>query len=345
MNARRRLGYILRKANTRQKRMASPRWRIFPARSQGGRELKQGGLTKTAGASNNRKYLRQHNDAGWGNGETFPYAVNLQTTTGEKNTMKLTKLACTALLGMVAWGGQAAPAQFTVGTTTDYMKLNFTLTLSSQQPSHTTGHTTTYQFKTVKLTNKDILNQLAFLAQTTWPAGAQLEYDFTGSYGSDAVSKVSGYDGQLIVADKTGTNVLFYAGDGVDNTNMYGYFELDPFYYAGVYDETKVNGTPGSDKWVEFYNGYFIFQINDYINDDANYMDLYGEGLNTEFHAEAWTSRRYSGNESISMLPIGTGVYQNNSNNLLTGSIVGVETWALENQPSVAIAHSKTHKQ
>jgi hypothetical protein len=260
--------------------------------------------------------------------------------------MKLTKLACAALLGMVALGGQAAVGQEIggiVGTTTDYMKLNFTLSLSSQQPSHTTGNKTTYQFNTVKLTNKDILNQLAILAQTTWPAGAQLEYDFTGSY-EGAVSKVGGSDGQLIVADKTGTNVLFYAGDGVDNESMYGYFDLAPFDNAGVYNETYVDATPGSDKWIEYYNSYFQFYMDDYINEGANYMDLYGEGLNTEVHSETWTSRSYAGSENISMLPVGTGWYQDSYGNLLTGNIIGMETWAFTSRPTVAVAHSKTHK-
>ena len=259
--------------------------------------------------------------------------------------MKLTKLAAAALMGMVAMGANGAASQETggiVGTTTDYMKLNFTLVLSSQQPSHTTGNKTTYQFNTVKLTNKDILNQLAFLAQTTWPQGAQLEYDFTGSYG-ESVSK-DGYDGQLIVADKTGTNVLFYAGDGVDNEGIYGYFNLQPFYEPGVYNETYVDATPGSDNWQEYYNSYFQFYIDDSFDEFDNYMNLSGYGLNTETHSDAWTSKSATGSEAISMLPVGTGWYQDRYNNLLTGNIVGVETWTFNYRPTVALAHAKAKK-
>ena len=249
--------------------------------------------------------------------------------------MKLTKLACTAMVAAVAFGSYSATAAAQTsyaGHTSNYAKLGFQLKLSSQQPDVWMGSKELWSYSTVKITNQDVLVWLAFLAQTTWPAGAQLEYD----YESD----------QLVVADKTGTNILFYAGDGVENEGMYGYFDLDPFDEEGVYNGNYVDATPGSENYVEYYNSDFEFYIDDSYDDYANYMDLYGEGLTSETYSESWTSSTDRGSDVWGMAPVGTGWYVDQEYNLLTGSIAGNQTWSGPRNAEVVhvAAHHHSHK-
>jgi hypothetical protein len=257
--------------------------------------------------------------------------------------MKLTKIALVALSATLAFGAKTAAGE-SIGSTTDHQSLTFSLLLSTQQPDqyNSTTHTWTYNYKTVKLTNKDILAMLAFMAQTTWPTGAQLEYDDESD--------------QIIVADKTGNNVLFYAGDGVDNDSLYAYFRLNPYAHEGVYAGSDQNTTPGSQAYTEFYAGSFDLYIDDWFDDYANYMNLYGGGACTTAYSETWNNKKDSGVHGFSYNPVATGpgiedgVTSPSSNlsylynlHYLTGTVAGFESWSSSNNPTVR-KHSKSHK-
>ena len=251
--------------------------------------------------------------------------------------MKLNKIALVALSAALAFGAKsstAADAKY-VGYTTDHQSLTFSLQLATQQPQQYNSaiHLWTDSFKTVKLTNKDILALLAFMAQTTWPTGAQLEYDDESS--------------QLIVADKTGNNVLFYAGEGVDNESLYAYLRLNPYYREGVYSGTQQNSTPGSENYTGFDVGILDIYIDDWFDDYANYMDIYGYGASTTLWSESWDSNKANGFHGFSFSPVDTssgyedGVVSpsgkaNNysSYQYLTGTITGFESWSSVNNPS-----------
>jgi hypothetical protein len=98
---------------------------------------------------------------------------------------------------------------------------------------------------------------------TSWPAGAQLEFDWQTD--------------QVIVAGKTGTNVLFYAGTGVDTGTLVASLDIEWDNSDGVYTETYVGKNPGSATWTESYTGYFHLYY-DNSEDSSAYTDLSGYG-------------------------------------------------------------------
>ena len=258
--------------------------------------------------------------------------------------MKLTKIAYVALSAALVFGTKTASAYTIVGTTTDYMKLSFNLALATQSPQKVVAGNDVWNYSTVKLGNKDILNQLANLAQTTWPTGAQLEYAFYPYYISDSVvSKSSEADSQLVVADSTGTNILFFAGDEYEADGIYGYFDFDPFDSDGVYSGHRTAGESaiGSESYTELYGVDFEFYIEPYDNDSVTYEDLYGGGSTTETYNESWTPKTDSGLDSINTTLYGGGYFQDNDYNYITGSVLGIEQWSnVTVRPAVAVRAS-----
>lgn len=141
--------------------------------------------------------------------------------------MKPIKVASLALMGTLALVACSAKAQ----PTGDYLKLNVSLTLQQQALLGTNkngdGKTYISTVEKSKLGNKDLLKLLAEMFDTTWPAGAQLEYEIGMG---------------LVVADKTGTNVLFYCEEGVSNANRYAYAILDWYNQSGPLSGKMVEG-------------------------------------------------------------------------------------------------------
>jgi hypothetical protein len=97
---------------------------------------------------------------------------------------------------------------------------------------------------------------------------------------------------QLAVADKTGSNILFYAGNGVTNGTVQAFCTLDWFDDNGVFDfgaftETRSAVNPGSDTWSLSSYGFFELSFNDSSNPGAR-IDLIGLGPNKENHMQKW---------------------------------------------------------
>jgi hypothetical protein len=267
--------------------------------------------------------------------------------------MKLNKLACVALSAALIFGAKSVAAgQEFVGTTLDHMKLQFNLMLTSQNPDINKGSTVLWSYSKVKLTNKDILRLLANMAGTTWPDGAQLEYVFDGYRSFSASPKDENSNDQLVVADRTGTNVLFYAGDGVDNNFSYAYFDLDPFDTDGVYQgsETARGSSLGQESYGEVYFADFYFYADyNYNNPDtvvsspkvsqasSGYWDLWGGGATTETYSEKWSPYSDSGFDNITMTLVGGGYYNDNSQNFINGTVMGVEQWSQANNPQPGV--------
>jgi hypothetical protein len=149
----------------------------------------------------------------------------------------------------------------------------------------------------------------------------------------------------LIVADSTGTNILFFAGDGVDVEGMYGYFDFDPFDVDGVYSghQSLENSQGiGSEAYTEFYGIDFEFYIEDYGYEYANYEDLYGGGTTTENYNESWTPKTDSGFDGINTTLFGGGYYQDQDYSYITGSVLGAEQWSnVTPRPAVAVRASR----
>ena len=187
--------------------------------------------------------------------------------------MKLIKITSLALMGTLALMACSAKAQ----PTGDYLKLNVALTLQQQALLATNKNGNGILISTVeksRLDNKAFLTLLGKMFDTNWPAGARLEFEIGMG---------------MFVADKTGTNVLFYCGDGVSNASRYAYVKLDWWSQPGPFSSTYMTNTPGSVKFNSNWQGTIrIYYTN--FSDVSVYTDLYGDGLNIEKNSDKRTS-------------------------------------------------------
>jgi hypothetical protein len=218
--------------------------------------------------------------------------------------MKPIKMASLALICTLALGVYSAKAQ----PTGDYLKLNVSLTLQQQTLLGTNkngdGKTFISTIGKSKLGNKDLLGLLAEMFDTNWPAGAQLEYEIGMG---------------MVVADKTGTNVLFYCEDGVSNVNRYAYAIIDWYNESGPLSGKMVEGIPGSTKFISNHRG--IIEIYyDNSGDASVYTDMNGDGLNIENYSEKETTTTDTRHWKENFTPFGIGSF-GNINTIITGKI------------------------
>src|SRR5580658_10337491 len=133
-----------------------------------------------------------------------------------------------AAASLLLHASNARAASVVVGTITNFSAVTISLTITTNAPPTTKGNTTKNATGSVKLSNATLL--ALFATWTTnnlsnWTAsGAQLVFDWD-TY-------------QIDVVDKTGANVLFFAGNGVTNLTVTAYFYLDFLYQEGPYTET-----------------------------------------------------------------------------------------------------------
>jgi hypothetical protein len=236
--------------------------------------------------------------------------------------MKLAKMACAALLATLTFGAYSAHAQgpSIVGTTTDYMPLTFALTLNQQQPNSYDSKTGKYteSFKTVKLTNKDILNFFAPVYGRPWPKGARVEYDFT----DDA------YAAQVVITDNTGTNILIYCVEGYSI-----YLDFEPYNTTGVSRGSSVGKSNGLEEFENYDEGYFAMyqdgissasstKTESYVP-VAQYVDISGYGLTMSRYLSYSTNPRGGkvfSRESLVFRPVCAGYFDTLSAPVLTSA-------------------------
>jgi hypothetical protein len=296
-------------------------------------------LTCPAANFNNRTASSINAGFGWHNSAN----ITTHQPSGETFIMKLAKIACAGLLAALTFGAYSADAQgpSIVGTTTDYMPLTFALTLNQQQPDHYDSKTGKYteSFKTVKLTNKDILNFFAPVYGRPWPKGARVEYDFT----DDA------YAAQVVITDDTGTNILIYCDE-----RDFIYLDFEPYYYDGVSSGSSVGKSKGLEEFKNYDRGYFaMYQdgMSSAISTKAEsyapvaqYVDISGYGLTMSRYLSYSTNPRGGqvfGSESLVFRPVCTGYFDtlstpvstiaksNRSGRaLITGEIIGGQRWS-----------------
>jgi putative sterol carrier protein len=122
--------------------------------------------------------------------------------------------------------------------------------------------------KKVKLDNKTLLKLLAEASGTSWPAGARLEYDLQSR--------------QVVVADKTGTNILFICDDRTSHTNVYLTLSWDDD--AGPLSGKVVQSNPDMGDLTADWQARFDI-----------YFDSVGDWqFPTEFHADGLSVEKYS---------------------------------------------------
>ena len=213
--------------------------------------------------------------------------------------MKSIKIAYLAMAATLALGAYSAKAAVTiVGTTTEYSKVTFSATIQTNKPETFSGNTYKYTIGKMKVTNKDLINLFCAWStniETQWQnAGAQLIYDWNSD--------------QICVADKTATNILFYAGTGVTNGTVEAYLDVDWYDEGGVYTGTYVDTTPGKENYTEYYTGYFeLYYWNE--GNSSVYVDLYAYTPSTEKYSESWTSTTDKWSETDTFTLGGAGYF------------------------------------
>jgi hypothetical protein len=224
-------------------------------------------------------------------------------------------IALSVVAAALALCVSSAKAVTVVGTTTDYEKINIAVTVVTNAPEEYNSKTETYTYKTgtASVNNKSLLAFFSSWTGITWPAGAQLIYDEDSD--------------EVCVADKTGTNIYFYAGsdDGVDSGGVEAYFNYYPYDDGGAYSGSESEADTGSEHYTEWYYGYFEIYYSD--GNDSDYLDLYGEGQNTDVYSESWKYSdttdlyTYKWSDSESLKATGTGELKGNDASVTSISI------------------------
>jgi hypothetical protein len=151
--------------------------------------------------------------------------------------IKLTSLALAAAGIFGVYNAGAAP----IGVTTNNTPLNVAITVVTNAPNTTSGNTTTWKTQTIKINNKTLITVFSH-----WSTNA---FAVTGA------KLVIGWDqqwnGDVLVVDKTGTNVLFDASSG----NAFAAdFLVDFVDEYGAFTETDNNST-GAFNYTDFNQG------------------------------------------------------------------------------------------
>ena len=179
----------------------------------------------------------------------------------KNNNMKLIKLASLALAAAGIIGVYNAGAA-SIGTTTNSTPLSVAITVVTNGASKTSGNTTSNPVNKVKITQQTLLKIFQ-----SWSIAASNPFALTGA------KIVIGWDqpwgGDVLVVDKTGTNVLFDASASNDP-----YFEAEFDDESGAYSDKEVDADPGSETYTEYYGSYYEL-YDDVVLPET---ELYGEG-------------------------------------------------------------------
>ena len=128
---------------------------------------------------------------------------------------------------------------------------------------------------------------------------------------------------------------------------------MDPFDTDGVYagNETIPSSPVGQEYFGEVYFADFeffteFFNISAQIKVPSNtYIDLWGGGSTTETYGEKWTPTTDTGYDNMAIALVGGGDYNGNSQNYLTGTVLGVRQWGYAIQArTFAVVKQVGHK-
>jgi len=185
--------------------------------------------------------------------------------------MRLMKLASLAMMATFMLGAYSARAAIT--TVTNYSKLSVSGTVITNAASFWKGNIEKYPTGKYKIGNKQLLDLFAHwdgASRTTEPwKSARL-----------VVGWSQGWDGDVLVVDKTGTNVLFDA-----DYNMDAYFYVDFSDENGAYNQTYKDTSPGYWTWTDWNTAYFEL-FDDYYYLPYTYFQVYGG--NTQTFKQSW---------------------------------------------------------
>jgi hypothetical protein len=219
--------------------------------------------------------------------------------------MKLVKFLLAIV--MVALIANRASAVSFVGTTTQFSKLTINFVVGTNGVITTNGSYTIEKLgKTPTINNKTLMIWFANWSGnnvTNWfVAGAQWIFDWN-TY-------------EAAIADKTGTNIIFYAGssDGVHSGGITAYLDIDWFNKLGPSNLTQSNVNPGSETFsINFDLGHFHLYHND-NSDSTTFDDLTANGPKSSQYYDHWDSGHnyISWTDSETLNFQGSGVTFNN---------------------------------
>lgn len=188
--------------------------------------------------------------------------------------MKPIKLGTLVVAAVFALGVYSTKA--TIATVTNYSKLNVSATIITNVGIVWSGSKGTYATKAVKIGNKQLLDLFAH-----WDGNKDRTVDPWKS-AQLVVGWSQGWDGEVLVVDKTGTTVLFDADYSPD-----AYFTVDFFDQDGASNGTEIDAAPGYESWTETYTAYFTL-YDDYVY--LAFTDLSGAGGNMQNFKESWNA-------------------------------------------------------
>jgi hypothetical protein len=218
--------------------------------------------------------------------------------------MKLIKLASLALAAAGIFGVCNAGAA-SIGVTTNSTPLNVAITVITNTPSKTSGNTTTWSITTTKITNKLLLTLFQ-----NWASVSNNAFSVTGA--KIVIGWDQQWDGDVLVVDKTGTNVLFDASAANQNF-FYVVFDDED----GAFTEKDVNTNPGSFTYTDFDGAYYELYDNNVV---LPFTDLYGYGAGKITYTQRFDKNGKDSGWNLSttgMFPLYGNQTFNNSN---TGS-------------------------
>lgn len=217
--------------------------------------------------------------------------------------MKLFKLASLAVIGAVAALGayNVVGAEF-VGITTNYSQLKISGTITTNTPYISHGSSWKHPTRRAKFGNKQLLELFA-----DW-AGADRTTD-PWKHASLVIGWDHGSD--VLVVDKTRTNILFDASQGVTvgGTNAYFYVDFWNEYGAGYSKGKDANpgyyaATDTGTAYYELYDGGVSLA----------HTDLNGYGGNMQKFKQSWDKNgnptKWSDSESAKFLYSGHQYFQ-----------------------------------
>jgi len=188
--------------------------------------------------------------------------------------MKPIKLGTLALTAALALGAYSTKA-IIVDVTTNYSKLNISATVTTNSAEVVSGSSWKYPVKTAKFGNKQLLDLFAHwdsADRTIQPwKSAQLVIGWDWDY-------------DVLVLDKTGTNVLFDASAGY-------HYAYDYYFYVDFWDEYGVGNDSGKEADPGYYAGTDTGTAYFELYDDYYYLpytDLSGYGGNKQTFKQSW---------------------------------------------------------
>ncbi len=176
-----------------------------------------------------------------------------------------------------------------IAITTNFSALSVSITVITNGPEFVSGsgRTLTGVIGKSTINNTFLLNLFGHWANTNWPSGSKLEISWDLNQGTNG--------GDVVVTDKTGTNVLYDASAGTNNYFIVYYF-LDPgaSYLKGTATGTNIiNPESASNSYSSFTyttydDGYCeLLDNNVYLP----YTDLYLFGGATVTFTQNWSTQ------------------------------------------------------